>query len=121
MTVRLPLVLASGRIQQLQAGDSIPGGGGVTISTVAIAFTDGDSLRRVTVTDASVSTSSKILGTVRRPTTANDAEDRGYLYIANVVRLAAGAFDLLVVCLGWGLDNAIVTPNETINFDYTVG
>lgn len=98
-----------------------PGGGSVTISSVDIAFTDGDTMRRVTVTDVDVSATSRIIGTIRRPDTADDSADRGYIYIANVVRVATGAFDVLLSCLGWGFDDPTRNPpNETVKFYYQI-
>lgn len=96
-------------------------GASVAVSTVAIPFTDGDTARRVTVTDASVTTSSKIIGQIRRPDGA-DADDHGYVYHHAVVRRQAGSFDLLVVVVDWGgepVQNH--APNETVNFDYVLG
>lgn len=96
-------------------------GGAATISSVDIAFTDGDTMRRVTVTDAAVSATSKIIGTIRRPDTTTDSSDPGYIYIANVVRVATGAFDVLLSCLGWGFDDTTgKPPNETVKFYYQI-
>lgn len=96
-------------------------GGSASLSSVAVAFTDGDTMRRVTVTDAAVSATSKIVGTVVRPDTTDDSADRGYIYLANVVKRAAGSFDLLLSCLGWGFDDPTEQPpNETITYCYTV-
>lgn len=90
-------------------------------STVSVPFTDGDTLRRVTVTNAAVLATSAIVVTVRRPDTADDSADRGYLYVANVVRVAAGAFDVLIACLGWGFDDPVLNPpGETIVLNYTI-
>lgn len=106
------------------AGSQGPPGpsGSASLATVAVPFTDGDSLRRVTVTDATVNASSKIVGSIRRPDTADDSADRGYLYTANVVRVGSGSFDLLVWCSAWGEDDAAPSqPNETVQFIYAVG
>ena len=97
------------------------GGGAASISSVAIDFTNGDTLRRVTVTDAAVSATSKIIGTIRRPDTTDDSADRGYIYLVNVVRVATGAFDVLLSCLGWGFDDPTANPpNETVQFYYQI-
>jgi hypothetical protein len=94
------------------------GGGGAAISTAAVPFTDGDTLRRITVADAAVTPSSKIIATVRRPDTTDD-QDPGYLYLVNVTRVATGAFDALIACLGWGFDDPTERPpNETITLAY---
>lgn len=100
---------------------SVSGGGGGSLSEASIAFTDGDTCRRVTITDAGVSASSKINGTVRRPDTADDSADPGYIYLANIVRIGSGAFDVLIACLGWGFDDPTgIPPNETVKFYYSV-
>ena len=91
------------------------------MSSVAIAFTDGDTMRRVTVTDAAVGAASKIIGTIRRPDTTDDSADRGYIYLVNVVRVAAGSFDVLLSCLGWGFDDPTeLPPSETVQFYYQI-
>lgn len=85
------------------------------LSSTAIAFTDGDTIRRVTVTDASVAATDKILVAIRRPDIATDADDGGYLYVANVVLVAAGSFDVVVSCCTRGFTDATESPpSETI-------
>lgn len=92
----------------------------VAISTANIAFTDGDTLRRVTITDALVSATSEIICTIVRPD-VTDENDRGYIYIANVVDRNAGTFDVLVAALGWGFDDPTrIPPNETVILNYMV-
>jgi hypothetical protein len=103
-------------------GPQGPAGGSVAIDSVSIAFTDGDTARRVTVTDAGVSAASKILGSIRRPDTADDSADRGYVYTANVVEAGSGAFDLLVTVTDiGGLDCTENPPNETVTYCYVKG
>jgi hypothetical protein len=92
------------------------------VATAAVAFTDGDTWRRVTVTDARVLSTSNLVCSVRRPDTADDSTDRGYMYFATVLRVAAGVFDVGVVCLGWGFDDPTgLPPNETVTLCYTIG
>lgn len=94
----------------------------VALSTASIQFTDGDTFRRVTIADGLVNATSKIVGMIRRPDTVDDSADLGFLYVANVVKVAAGSFDLLVAATAWGTDDTDeVPPNETIQFVYTVG
>jgi hypothetical protein len=91
----------------------------VAISTVNVPFTDGDTARRVTVTDAAVGAADKIICSVRRPDSADDSADAGYVYLANVVRIAAGAFDVLLCCLDLsGGDPTERPPNETVVLEY---
>ncbi len=96
-------------------------GGSVAISSVSVAFTDGDTARRVTIADAAVSATSAILLSITRPTvTAED--DRGFLYTANVVSRGAGTFDVFLICSDIsGNDPVESPPNETITLYYTVG
>lgn len=92
------------------------------VATASIAFTDGDTLRRVTITDANVLSTSNIVCTIRRPNSTDDSADQGYLYIANVVEVVVGAFDVLVACLDWGFDDPTQKPpNETVTLCYTIG
>lgn len=91
------------------------GGGGGTVVTSSVPFTDGDTLRRVSVSDASFTSSSNVVATVMRPDQATDGDDRGYLYVTNVVRRYTGGCDLLIAALGWGFDDPVyLPPNETI-------
>lgn len=93
------------------------------VKTASIAFTDGDSYRRVTITDSAVQTTSNLVCTIRRPNTADDSQDIGVVYIVNVCNVAAGSFDVNVACLGYGVDDIGNTGlvNETITLCYTIG
>jgi hypothetical protein len=100
---------------------SVPAGS-VTISSADVAFTDGDTSRRVSISDAAVSATSKIVGTIRRPDIADDSADRGYIYTWSIVEVYASGFDLLISALGWGFDDPTrIPPNETLKFYYVVG
>lgn len=92
----------------------------VALNSTSVAFTDGDTIRRVTVTDASVGATDKILCSLRRPDTTDDSEDAGHLYFVNVVRVAAGSFDAVVVCCDRGMgDTTEQPPSETIQLVWT--
>lgn len=92
------------------------------VSTASVAFTDGDTYRRVTITDANVGTGSNLVCSVRRPNTADDTVDDGYLYLVTVLLVSAGSFDVGIACLDWGFDDPIGSPpNETITLCYTIG
>jgi hypothetical protein len=119
----------AGDVQELTLGTNLTmsgttlnaAAGSVSISSASIAFTDGDTARRVTIADAAVSATSKIMCCVCRPTTADDSADRGYVYTANVVARASGTFDVLATCLNiGGLDPTENPPNETITLYYQV-
>ena len=93
---------------------------GASISSSSIAFTGGDTVRRVTITDAAVSATSKIICSVIRPDVA-DADDPGYIYDAVIVNRDAGSFEALVRATDWGgMDCAERPPNETITLCYQV-
>lgn len=92
------------------------------VSTASIAFTDGDTWRRVTVTDANVVSTSNIVCSIRRPDSADDSADKGFMYFATVFEVANGSFDVGVACLGWGMDDTTLDPpNETVTLCYTIG
>lgn len=96
------------------------GPGSVTLSSASVAFTNGDTVQKVTITDAAVSASSKVMGTILRPDT-DDSADKGFVFIPNVVKRNAGSFELVVTCLDQGgLDPTENPPNETVTFCYLV-
>lgn len=108
------------------------GGAGGTVSSVSVPFTDGDSYRRITVANTSVTATSKIIVSVQRPDIVSDAADLGYVYFANVVNRVAGvSFDVTIVCTDWGFGDPAgntgdvapftVMPNETITLCYMIG
>jgi hypothetical protein len=65
-------------------------GAAATCYSATIAFTDGDTVRRVTIANGVVTATSKIVGTIRRPDTSVDSADIGYLYHANIVLVGTG-------------------------------
>jgi hypothetical protein len=104
-----------GYASEWDAAHSVDGG------TVAIPFTDGDTMRRVTVTDSKVTAGSRIVHSITRPNTTDDSQDPGYIYTANIVQIAAGSFDVLIAVLGWGEDDCTeLPPNETVALHYIV-
>ncbi len=117
-------VLADGKVYSKDEAGSVfdltaTGSGGSTPRTASIAFTDGDTLKRVTITDALVTSSSVIVATIRRPDTVDDSADFGYLYTVNVVKVATGSFDVLIACTDGGFGDPVeVPPNETITLAY---
>lgn len=93
----------------------------VAISTASVPFTDGDVAKRVSVADAGITATDKIIVTVRRPNLADDSEDGGFIYVTNVVRIYAGGFDVRIVALDLsGTDTTEYPPNETITLCYQV-
>jgi hypothetical protein len=91
------------------------------IYVATLDFSDGDTAKRFTVTNTAVTTTSRIVGSIRRPDVA-DSLDYGYLYLVNVVTIAAGSFDLLVAVTGLGLDDVTDQPPlGSVEFHYQVG
>lgn len=90
-------------------------------STLNIAFTDGDTARRITVSNAAILSTSRIVGMISRPNSTDDSADKGYHYTINVVNITSGSFDLFISCLAWGMDDCTQNPpNETIVFNYLI-
>ncbi len=94
-------------------------GGGVTLGTASVAFTNGDSAQRVTVTDAAVTATSKILTSVTRPD-VTEGDDPGLVFVATVVRRVTGSFDAVVVALDLGGGDPTPVPSVTVTLTYTV-
>lgn len=109
---------ATGTNKQITTANLLVG----LVSTASIAFTDGDTYRRVTITDANVLSTSNIVCSIRRPNTASDSADIGLIYVATVLLVAAGSFDVAVACLDWGFDDPTLSSvNETVTLCYTIG
>ena len=101
---------------------TIPGAGAALIATATIAFTNGDTYQRVTISDANATTTSKIVGTIRRPDGTDLADTGAFIYLWAVVRRQAGSFDLAVAVQALGqAEPWLAPPNETVNFDYLLG
>lgn len=112
------LAMSAGTITEI----NVATGGTVATTTVSVPFTDGDTYRRVTITDANVLSTSSIICSVRRPDTANDSVDLGYMYSTTVLRVATGSFDVGISCKAWGMDDPTgLPPNETISLVYLIG
>jgi hypothetical protein len=92
----------------------------VSPGSASIAFTDGDTARRVTISDANVTSTSRIVGQVIRPATS-DLVDPGYVYTHSIISVTNGGFDVIVVATVLG-DSFIDlnVPNETVTFSYFV-
>lgn len=95
-------------------------GGSVTATSAALAFTDGDTFKRFTIADAAVTSTSKIVGSITRPT-VTDANDLGWTYLHTIVSRGAGTFDLLVSVFDWNSPAEAEGPIETVTFNYVLG
>jgi hypothetical protein len=91
--------------------------GGGALQSVAVAFTDGDAVRTVTVTDADVTAGDLILCGVRRVVASEDA-DSVHTYVVNVIAVRAGEFDVRIEALQLGQPDG-TAPNETVELIYT--
>lgn len=90
-----------------------------TASSGAVNFTIQSSMNRFTITDANVSTSSKITMGIRRAN-ITDAADPGWSYVANIVTLATGSFDVLILALDWDGGPSYAVPNENVTLFYHI-
>jgi hypothetical protein len=107
--------LALSRAVASAAASETAGGG--TLQSVAVAFTDGDAVRTVTVTDADVTAGDLILCGVRRAVASEDA-DSVHTYVVNVIAVRAGEFDARIEALQLGQPDG-TAPNETVELIYT--
>jgi hypothetical protein len=93
----------------------------INIKEVTVAFTDGDCVKRVTISDVKAGVGLRVVATIRRPD-VTEGTDAGYVYTWQCTRMASGQFDLVIQCLGVGGDDVTeVPPNETINVEYVLG
>lgn len=112
---RTALELGTAAVEDADAFAAAGSGGGASLKSTAVAFTDGDTVRRVTVTDAEVAATDKILVAIRRPDLADDSADAGHIYLANVVLVGTGSFDVVVACCDRGFcDTTEQPPSETV-------
>lgn len=96
------------------------GGGSSSIVTASVPFTDGDTWRRVTVSDAALSSTSKIVASITRANTA-DSADAGLTFVPTVVSRGSGTCDVTIACVGWGHDDPVGLVNETVTLTLLVG
>jgi hypothetical protein len=90
------------------------------LASASLDFTDGDTFKRFTVTDTNVATTSLILVGVRRAN-VEDVDDYGWQFTANVVKIAAGSFDVNVSALVQdGIPAPGEWPSETVTLVYSV-
>lgn len=97
---------------------TITGGVGTTTVLSASLAMAGETKKRFTITDATISATSKIVLTVRRPNVTIE-NDTGTTYTVNVVTVALGSFDVVVRVDDPDADAD--PPTETIEVHYVVG
>lgn len=85
-----------------------------------LSFADGDTYKRFTITDASVSASTPPFCQIVRDTVSDD-DDAGWHFDVCVVSVAAGTFDVTVTATVLGeppVDNE--SPNEVVTLAYSL-
>ena len=88
--------------------------------SASVAFTNGDTIQRVTIADAAVSGTSKIVGAVIRATVA-EADDPGWVFTPTIVSRGAGTFDVTVKATDFGGGEPPPDMvNETVTYAYLV-
>lgn len=90
-----------------------------TITAASLSFTNGDTFKRFTIADATATATSKIVGSITRPT-VTDANDLGWTYLHTIVSRGAGTFDLVVAVFDWNQPAGQTRPNETVIFHYVI-
>lgn len=87
--------------------------------TARLSFTDGDTLKRFTITDAAVRALGNTPIPVIRRDDITDADDPGWIFVANIVTVTDGSFDVLVCAqAGDAFAAAGEFPNETVTLVY---
>lgn len=87
--------------------------------TARLSFADGDTLKRFTIADASVTAAGNTPIPVIRRDDIADVDDPGWIFTANIVTVTDGSFDVLVSALpGDGLPAVNEFPNETVTLVY---
>jgi hypothetical protein len=95
--------------------------GTASVTQATVAFTDGDTRKRVTITDAAVTATSKIVMSIVRANFDDTDAAANFTYRAEVVKRSTGSFDVVVFCDSFGDDATELVPNETINLHYILG
>jgi hypothetical protein len=122
-------VFTIARIQELTSARTVVVGDQIAVAITAKLFADletgyassitfaaDESVKRITITDANVTTTSKITHSIRRAD-ITDVADPGWMYTANVVTQTNGTFDILVVA--HDLDGPTLSaPNESVTIHY---
>lgn len=89
-------------------------------SSAPLDFTDGDTAKRFTITDATIEATSQLHVSIHRLQVA-DADDYGWIFVANVLQVRAGSFDVKVVAMADEADGAAGEfPNETVSLTYLI-
>lgn len=95
------------------------GGGG----SASLDFSDGDTLKRFTITDPGVPAGATIIPAIQRSAALADVDDPGWIYIPNVVTVNpnGGSFDVLVAALaGDSIAGRNEFPKEVITLTYII-
>lgn len=88
--------------------------------TVSLDFTDGDTFKRVTITDPDVGPADYPFCQIDKRS-VEDVDDAGWFYGVNVAKVNAGSFDVNVAASSWNEDpQADEYPNEVVTLVYIV-
>ncbi len=91
------------------------------VTTASLSFADGDTFKRFTVTDANVAADSIVSVAIRRAD-VEAVDDYGWVFVPNVVKVAAGSFDVNVAVFAENEPPlAAEFPNETVTLAYVLG
>ena len=85
----------------------------------SISFPANESVKRITITDSNVATTSKIIFSVRRADVL-EVSDPGWIYVANIVTQSNGSFDVMIVAFELDGPTYYAVPNETLTLYYKV-
>jgi hypothetical protein len=85
--------------------------------TTSQLFNDKFLVKRLTITNSSILSTDKIMVSVSRQVL--DQDDLGLMFLANVVRIQNGSFEVVVSCLSYGMtDQTGLVPNEIVNINW---
>lgn len=89
-------------------------------SSQPLDFTDGDTLKRFTIADASIEATAQITPSCQRQQVAA-IDDPGWTFIPNVLQVRAGGFDVQVAAFsGDAVAAAGEYPNEIVTLNYII-
>lgn len=89
--------------------------------SAALDFTDGDTDKRFTITDPDVGAATTPPNVSIARQTIADVNDPEWIYVANVVNVVNGSFDVRVIAfLGDAVAPVNAFPSETVTLVYSI-